>query len=81
MDKTVIYAEQSIESNVHGIEKWGTGIPRIIKSCKEFGIREPEFIEMGMDIRVNLYRDQDADKTPISADKVPINHYQQMKTR
>ena len=32
-------------------------------------IREPEFIEMGMDIRVNLYRDQDADKTPISADK------------
>lgn len=34
------------------IEKRGTGIPRIIKSCKEFGIREPEFIEMGMDIRV-----------------------------
>ncbi|MGI6502308.1 MAG: ATP-binding protein [Anaerostipes sp.] len=56
------------------IEKWGTGIPRIIKSCKEFGIREPEFIEMGMDIRVNLYRDQvDVDKTPISADKVPIS--------
>ena len=55
------------------IEKWGTGIPRIIKSCKEFGIREPEFIEMGMDIRVNLYREQNADKTPISADKVPIS--------
>ena len=53
------------------IEKWGTGIPRIIKSCKEFGIRESEFIEMGMDIRVNLYRDQvDADKVPIKgADK------------
>lgn len=24
---------------------------------------------MGMDIRVNLYREQNADKTPISADK------------
>lgn len=55
------------------IEKWGTGIPRIIKSCKEFGIREPEFIEMGMDIRVNLYRYQDANKASISADKVPIS--------
>lgn len=55
------------------IEKWGTGIPRIIKSCKEFGIREPEFIEMGMDIRVNLYREQNTDKTSTSADKVPIS--------
>lgn len=61
------------------IEKWGTGIPRIIQSCKDFGIREPEFIELGMDIRVNLYREnnadkeQSADKTPINAEKVPIN--------
>lgn len=61
------------------IEKWGTGIPRIIQSCKDFGIREPEFIELGMDIRVNLYRESDlskpisADKQPISADKQPIN--------
>lgn len=61
------------------IEKWGTGIPRIIQSCKDFGIQEPEFIELGMDIRVNLYREnnvdkeQGADKVPISADKVPIS--------
>ncbi|MFI3213030.1 MAG: ATP-binding protein [Eubacteriales bacterium] len=54
------------------IEKWGTDIPRIIQSCKNFGIQEPEFIEFGMDIRVNLYRkiEMGTDKMQESADKI-----------
>lgn len=43
------------------IEQWGTGIPRIIEMCKEYGLKEPEFIEIGMDFRVNLYRKQTTD--------------------
>ena len=38
------------------IESWGSGIPRMIDTCREMGIREPEFEELGIDFRVNLYR-------------------------
>ena len=44
------------------IEQWGTGIPRIIEMCKEYELQEPEFIEIGMDFRVNLYRKHNTDK-------------------
>jgi len=43
------------------IEQWGTGIPRIIEMCKEYELQEPEFVEIGMDFRVNLYRKQTAE--------------------
>lgn len=38
------------------IEQWGTGVPRIIKQCKEFGLKEPIFEEFGTSFRVTLYR-------------------------
>ena len=38
------------------IESWGTGIKRMFSSCKEYGIREPELLEIGDSFRVNLYR-------------------------
>ena len=38
------------------IEQWGTGLQRMIRGCKEYGVREPEFIDMGDAFRVNLYR-------------------------
>ena len=38
------------------IESWGTRIKRMISSCKEYGIREPELLEIGDSFRVNLYR-------------------------
>ena len=38
------------------IESWGTGIKRMFSSCREYGIREPELIEIGDSFRVNLYR-------------------------
>lgn len=38
------------------IEAWGSGIPRIIREAKEYGLREPELIEIGHDFRINLFR-------------------------
>lgn len=38
------------------IEQWGTGFQRMIQGCKEYGVQEPEFIDMGDAFRVNFYR-------------------------
>lgn len=38
------------------IEKWGTGIPRIFRECREYGLPEPELIDFDGDFRVNIYR-------------------------
>ncbi len=40
------------------MEQWGSGIPRIIDRTKEAGLREPEFIDLDVDLRVNIYRKQ-----------------------
>ncbi len=60
-----------IFSRMEIIEEWGTGIRRIMNRAKEYGLQEPEFLEIGDTFRVNLYRK--ADKKPIKkADKKPI---------
>ena len=38
------------------VESWGTGIRRMFNACKEYGVREPELLEIGDSFRVNLYR-------------------------
>lgn len=38
------------------VEAWGTGLQRIQKAAREYGLPEPEFIEMPETFRVNLYR-------------------------
>lgn len=38
------------------IEKWGSGIPRILRECSEYGLPEPEIIDFDGDFRVNMYR-------------------------
>lgn len=40
------------------IEHWGSGIPRIIERVKAAGLREPEFIDGDIDLRINIYRVQ-----------------------
>ena len=35
---------------------WGTGIPRMINRCKEYGLREPVFEEFGDSFKVTMYR-------------------------
>lgn len=39
------------------IEKWGTGIPRVLRECREYGLPEPKLIDFDGDFRVNMYRD------------------------
>lgn len=41
---------------MHIIEAWGTGIPRMINRCKEYGLREPSFEEFGDSFKVTMYR-------------------------
>ena len=38
------------------IEQWGSGIPKILAQAKEYGLPEVEFIDMGIALRVNMYR-------------------------
>jgi predicted HTH transcriptional regulator len=41
------------------VEAWGSGIPKLMKAMKEYGLKEPEFIDMDVAFRINLYRGQD----------------------
>lgn len=43
-------------SYMNMIEAWGSGIPRMFREAKEYGLKEPELIDMGSDFRINLYR-------------------------
>lgn len=38
------------------MERWGSGIPRMIKECEAYGLKEPELIDAEGDFRINLYR-------------------------
>ena len=41
---------------MHIVERWGPGIPRIIKQCREYGLETPVFEEIGDGVRVILFR-------------------------
>jgi len=44
------------------VEAWGSGIPKLMQAMNDYGLREPEFIDMEMAFRINLYRNwNDAD--------------------
>lgn len=47
-------------ANVFGqmglVESWGTGLLRVRELAREYGLQEPEFVEMSGLFRVNLYR-------------------------
>lgn len=46
----------SVFAYVNIIEKWGSGIPRIMSELAEYGLEEPEFITFENDFRINIYR-------------------------
>lgn len=52
------------------IEKWGTGIPRIFRECREYGLSDPELIDFDGDFRVNMYRNTAIDYSPRVNDRV-----------
>lgn len=39
------------------IEGWGTGIPRMFKRCKEYGLPEPRIQDLSGAVRIDLFRD------------------------
>jgi predicted HTH transcriptional regulator len=46
----------NVFAEMYIIEKWGTEIQRVIDGCREYGIEDPEWIELGTTFRVNIYR-------------------------
>ena len=40
------------------VEAWGSGIPKLMQAMQEYGLREPEFIDMEVAFRISLYRGQ-----------------------
>lgn len=40
------------------VEAWGSGIPKLMDAMKTYGLREPEFKDMDVAFRINLYRSQ-----------------------
>ena len=40
------------------VEAWGSGIPKLMQAMQEYGLREPEFIDMEVAFPINLYRGQ-----------------------
>ena len=55
------------------MEHWGSGIPKIIRRCKEEGLREPELTEIGGSFRINLYRFPDKTRVGKSTDNIRIS--------
>lgn len=51
------------------IESWGSGIPKVIQECREYGLKEPELIELGASFRVNMYRNIEVKKEGSYQDK------------
>ena len=65
------------------VEAWGSGIPKLMQAMKEYGLREPEFIDMEVAFRINLYRGQNViigvqngTEVPDNADKPPTKYRQ-----
>lgn len=51
------------------MEHWGSGIPRIIRRCKELGLGEPELVEIAGSFRISLFRFSDKTRIGKSTDK------------
>lgn len=59
---------------MHIVEAWGTGIPRIINRCKEYGLREPAFEEFGDGFKVTLFRKVSNDFENIGNDAEKVSN-------
>lgn len=54
------------------MEHWGSGIPRIIRRCRELGLEEPELLEIAGNFRINLFRPSDRTRIGKSTEKVQM---------
>ena len=56
------------------IEAWGSGIPKLMEAMQEYGLRDPEFCDLEIGFRINLYRKEEkelkgAEKEPKRSQK------------
>jgi predicted HTH transcriptional regulator len=51
---------------MHIVEAWGTGLPRIINRCKEYGLPAPLFEEFGNGFKVTIFRKASNDQGKVS---------------
>ena len=50
------------------IEAWGSGIPKLMEAMQEYGLRDPEFRDMEIGFRINLYRNMEETRIGIDQD-------------
>ena len=41
------------------IEAWGSGIPKLMEAMQGYGLRDPEFCDLEIGFRINLYRKEE----------------------
>lgn len=54
------------------IEAWGSGIPKLLKSMREYGLRDPEFCDLEIGFRINLYRKVEEEKSKTTQSELVI---------
>lgn len=58
---------------MHIIEAWGTGIPRIINRCREYGLSEPLFEEFGNGFKVTIFRKVSSNSEKVSSNSGKVS--------
>ncbi len=59
---------------MHIVEAWGTGIPRIISTCEEYGLSIPVFEEFGDGFKVTMFRKMGNVSTKVSNDTKKVSN-------
>ena len=54
------------------IEAWGSGIPKLLESMREYGLRDPEFYDLEIGFRMNLYRKTEEEGSKIARSELAI---------
>lgn len=62
---------------MHIVEAWGTGLPRIINRCKEYGLPAPVFDEFGDGFKVILFRKTSNAQEKVSNDALKTSNAQE----
>ena len=62
---------------MHIVEAWGTGIPRIINRCSEYGLPNPIFEEFGDGFKVTLFRKVSNTQEKVSNTQEKVSNMQE----
>ena len=54
------------------IEAWGSGIPKLLESMREYGLRDLEFYDLEIGFRINLYRKTEEEGSKIVQSELVI---------